>query len=670
MDRSTNFTESKSCTIKEKREQQKIQDIYIGVFFDGTNNNMNRVSTNDVKKRLDSESQKDADKEYISKKKNNFVIFKSLYNAATSIPNDQTLLSKIKVDQERMADEDYKREIEINQIVSTSDNFKLDLNEQGKKTYKGEKYSNIAFLTSLYKGNSESGNHKVLNVYMEGAGATAFTDNGKSNNVGLALGIGVTGVVAIVSRAMIFINRYLESLSSDIDKDETKIHFDVFGFSRGATCARVFSYMVCKGQNLMERGKEFTLYLKNSNMCDSNGRCKFLEGYKNVVIDFLGIYDTVASIGMLEIRKGDSSWHSKFEKAIDCNREDYVVNGLYNTMMKKDQNESLDEASEQRIYLGLMKYSLMEVRNNFHKENSKNYGLFSPHFIDKIKNVLHIGAIDEFRENFAFTNIGSEVPDNAIEVLIPGCHSDIGGGYVDGDKNLVTLALGVKYSERLKLRKNGKVYSRISMSYPGESTQSDFLSIEALKKLGWIWIDDNKSNIVSNSVTGMHSSSIPEDYDKVQFWNEGISEGYSNIPLEMMVTHVKNKIKDRSGVFSPLTHPRVKIPDRIHTDMVEKLTKCATGARYCFYPDNQADYQVLRRTYLHFTASDELNWGIHKNNYGNILDANAPYRKEGTIGRLMYMGGEGDDNSLYFLNSTDCNFKRVGVKIKVSMAKR
>ena len=43
-----NLTGANVVITKEKEEFQGIEDIYIGVFFDGTNNNMNRVSSDDV----------------------------------------------------------------------------------------------------------------------------------------------------------------------------------------------------------------------------------------------------------------------------------------------------------------------------------------------------------------------------------------------------------------------------------------------------------------------------------------------------------------------------------------------------------------------------------------------------------------------------------------------
>ena len=103
--------------------------------------------------------------------------------------------------------------------------------------------------------------------------------------------------------------------------------------------------------------------------------------------------------------------------------------------------------------------------------------------------------------------------------------------------------------------------------------------------------------------------------------------------------------------------------------MLEKLQKeCSEGNRYCFCPGNFAssDYQSLRQEFSHFTATDELNLGLTNQNWSNLLGANAPYRKNGLLGRLMYMGGKNDGNGMYFMNSSDCKFTKINVAIKIN----
>lgn len=51
---------------------------------------------------------------------------------------------------------------------------------------------------------------------------------------------------------------------------------------------------------------------------------------------------------------------------------------------------------------------------------------------------VHLTAEDEYRKNFPLTNIAS-AGGNSIELLLPGCHSDIGGGYINRAKEIVIL---------------------------------------------------------------------------------------------------------------------------------------------------------------------------------------------------------------------------------------
>jgi len=59
----------------------------------------------------------------------------------------------------------------------------------------------------------------------------------------------------------------------------------------------------------------------------------------------------------------------------------------------------------------------------------------------KIPNVgftVHLTAEDEYRENFPLTNIAS-AGANSIELTLPGCHSDIGGGYKNNETEVVSI---------------------------------------------------------------------------------------------------------------------------------------------------------------------------------------------------------------------------------------
>ncbi|MBZ0332607.1 T6SS phospholipase effector Tle1-like catalytic domain-containing protein [Marinobacter sp. AL4B] len=51
-----------------------------------------------------------------------------------------------------------------------------------------------------------------------------------------------------------------------------------------------------------------------------------------------------------------------------------------------------------------------------------------------VKHAVHLVAADEYRENFALNslrNADGEIPKNFREIVLPGAHSDVGGGYPD-----------------------------------------------------------------------------------------------------------------------------------------------------------------------------------------------------------------------------------------------
>lgn len=145
----------------------------------------------------------------------------------------------------------------------------------------------------------------------------------------------------------------LKSALINIGKPEVKkINLSIFGFSRGAAQARAFSnWMVecCKGDG--------------STFCGIP-----------ITFQFLGIFDTVASVGL-----ADSS----------------------------------------PIGDGLMDWAdgTMEIPK-------------------AVKRTVHLVAAHEVRQNFPLSSArsGKAYPGNCIEVVYPGAHSDVGGGYGAGDQ--------------------------------------------------------------------------------------------------------------------------------------------------------------------------------------------------------------------------------------------
>ena len=114
--------------------------------------------------------------------------------------------------------------------------------------------------------------------------------------------------------------------------------FNIFGFSRGATTARYFISLENRIKTTLQ-----------------------LDSIQNIIFNFVGLFDTVASFGFLH----------------------------YNDV------EQLNLTA-----------------------------------VSKAKKVVHLVAANEYRENFALSDISSAIKKGVgYELVLPGAHSDIGGGY-------------------------------------------------------------------------------------------------------------------------------------------------------------------------------------------------------------------------------------------------
>lgn len=152
--------------------------------------------------------------------------------------------------------------------------------------------SNVALLSLLYKDGRQfdvtnscgSVGTKYTALYVEGIGTTAnWSDRWPSNIVGAATGMGLTGVEARVFSACREIGRIVDRLSPGVEPRE--IILDVFGFSRGAAAARYFV-------NCFRQGYIFYM------MFGTMPRYAYLPAGRNVRIRFIGVFDTVAAIGI------------------------------------------------------------------------------------------------------------------------------------------------------------------------------------------------------------------------------------------------------------------------------------------------------------------------------------------------------------------------------------
>lgn len=444
---STSIVDAEKPSKKDPDETQDLKiEVYVGVFFDGTNNNMMQ-SMIGQKFRRDKVFKSHADKlkrlgynnanEVIAKPRNHWettqsgVFTKSeldqLYGG-TSLTNSNDLEKEIVADNSNYSyssvevnnvdnpvnlhlGDSYKRKVkEIADPNSTENKSLLPDTALAASFSQGSTYTNPCILWSIYSTGEETDpqddTHKIYHhrVYVEGSGSdstvtvVANVDGAVDNIVGLGFGVGPTGVSAKCRKMVQQINN-IYGMYHRPDVAEIRMHFDVFGFSRGAATARVFSYIVDPNNERKVPNNDYLLF---------TGKAKpFLPLKENdesslltlKEVRMLGIFDTVASIGIL----------------------------------RDPLNTAVSEAVKINGNVEFSKYG----KSQYHDRNVDDFGLYAT---TNAKDVIHFCALDENRVNFSLTDIESSIASgNGTEIFLPGCHTDIGGGASLGQDGLKVI---------------------------------------------------------------------------------------------------------------------------------------------------------------------------------------------------------------------------------------
>lgn len=396
-----------------------------------------------------------------------------------------------------------------------------------------EGYSNVAILHSFYQGMSKDEFDKckseadtwIFNIYVEGAGTDAIYDGDwidKTYNwKGSVKGKGHSGVSKLVCKAVAMVRERLKTVA-EADHPNTEVHFDVFGFSRGAACARLFSYLALREGISQKLNCETEFKDSLAKRYYKSGFLHFLDEFKlkSITVDFLGLYDTVSSIGGLSV---DS-----------------------------------------------------------YANNVEDYGLHSPS-MDKVLNAFQLCAMDEFREHFGLTDLGNACTKGSnAEIFIPGCHSDVGGGYKTKQYGFTLDADGIGFPEQ-------------AIHKPSDTLLP--LNKDNLLKLGWYTEQD--------SCWLEHFPAINPIFHRINVLRN-IESGYSNIPLTMM----KNRAVSKLGRQSFKDISQLCPIDNKFAAWSNDLLSLASSAsgRNWYYPGgsySSNSYKLLRN-YLHFSSTESL----------------------------------------------------------------
>jgi type VI secretion system secreted protein VgrG len=273
----------------------------------------------------------------------------------------------------------------------------------------GNAPSNVVHLHQLYPDHVTDGlpvdaDIAYVPVYIQGIG----TCTGRKDSLyGQATGKGETGVVARVQQAPGLIKERLDLFKqANPGAQIRRIEFDIFGFSRGAAAARH-----CANELLKPGLGVFAELLQP-------GRFGLIPGFKpavDVSINLIGLFDSVAAIAAVS--------HLDF---------------------------------------------------NVSDTDNAGVNLYLPPGC--AKQILHLRARDECRQNFALNSVQGK----SIEISLPGVHSDIGGGYLPLAHERVLLTM----PKRAAVKANRTVES--SPEWATACAEADLLRASGLAGEGTI----------------------------------------------------------------------------------------------------------------------------------------------------------------------------------------
>ena len=108
------------------------------------------------------------------------------------------------------------------------------------------------------------------------------------------------------------------------------------------------------------------------------------------------------------------------------------------------------------------------VINGIIDDNATELQLSIPSNVEK---AVHLVAVNEYREHYALTNIKS-AGKRGIEIYLPGAHSDIGGGYIHNENEILYMPSGMP--------------SNLELNNKGSQSFRGFMSFEDLHQKHWI----------------------------------------------------------------------------------------------------------------------------------------------------------------------------------------
>ncbi|MFC2721633.1 MAG: T6SS phospholipase effector Tle1-like catalytic domain-containing protein, partial [Flavobacteriaceae bacterium] len=320
-------------------------------------------------------------------------------------------------------------------------------------------YSNVAKGYDAVDPNAD----RQVKVYIEGIGTVDSKRDNLSwagiipNNIGSPMGEGDRGIEAKVTRGCI---KAAQELFNKFETTEISVlKINVFGFSRGAAAARHFVHICHKPALVMivDRYNMRVLPPKDYEHPENETKTEtsfLLDKHEKDFTDRYGYF------GACLLKSGVKVKEIRFNFA-----------GLYDTVAS---------------------YGLNHRGNWFVKNDSEQLHL------DAVKNcrvVVQFATQEEFRENFSLTNV-KKSGIRGIDLILPGVHSDIGGGYKNNVRENVLIYKGTK--------ENCEKYKKILIEEGWYKDSKEELEIEERHTR-----DYSTYKLIGKRVLSNHYSRIP-----------------------------------------------------------------------------------------------------------------------------------------------------------------
>jgi uncharacterized protein (DUF2235 family) len=312
-----------------------------------------------------------------------------------------------------------------------------------------DEHSNVARLFRAHPDSNPA--TQTYRYYIPGIG-TYFREIGDPGGTTTGRGMGAYGQKRLdwAFKEMAAILQAAEGRAANPSNRITGVKVSVFGFSRGAALARAF----CRDLQASCSGSRGQFQLKAGALGSSGVT---LRGGYPIDVVFLGLFDTVASVGLPL-----SANNITLKRRNGANWRDFVTLG-----------GSFGEAERdlQRLAFGAPGADPSPGAADGHGAWADNLRV-----VELVSSCLHLVAGHEMRNSFPLDSAlaGNQYQDGTTEMIFPGVHSDVGGGYRRGEGGRSELLARVPLRLMLERAVGAGVPLRAMSQLVTEAQRRDF----------------------------------------------------------------------------------------------------------------------------------------------------------------------------------------------------